>query len=179
MSRRKHGTSIISVNGAIALLVVAVLIPVRSLTAEGSCPGDVDRDGTVAVTDLLDVLASWGPYAPCPPLTPEDLNGDCTIDIQDLLELLAAWGPCPAPATGACCLSDGGCLETTAADCRSSSGTFLGEDTQCPPGACGAGVVGACCLANGTCVEVDIPACAALGGSYQGVGVACAPGLCE
>ena len=42
------------------------------------CP-DLDGDGTVGITDLLDLLANWGnPYG-----------------INDLLALLSAWGPCP------------------------------------------------------------------------------------
>lgn len=42
------------------------------------CPGDIDGDGTVDVTDLLNVIANWGdPY-----------------DVSDLLEVIASWGPC-------------------------------------------------------------------------------------
>lgn len=55
-----------------------------------ACTGDVDGDGQVAVTDLLDVLGGWGPN----PGDPADINGDGTVDVIDLLLLLAAWGPC-------------------------------------------------------------------------------------
>ena len=42
------------------------------------CDGDVTGDGTVDVTDLLDVIANWGdPY-----------------DVSSLLEVIASWGPC-------------------------------------------------------------------------------------
>ncbi len=47
-------------------------------TPKPPCPFDLDRDGSVGITDLLALLAAWGaPYG-----------------INDLLDLLAAWGPC-------------------------------------------------------------------------------------
>ncbi len=55
------------------------------------CPSDVDGNGQVGITDLLDLLAAWGPN----PGSPADLNGDGTVGINDLLTLLADWGPCP------------------------------------------------------------------------------------
>jgi hypothetical protein len=61
---------------------------------EDLCPADVNDDGAVNITDLLVVLATWGP---CPP------TGDCfgdvdasgAVDVLDLLAVLAAWAPCP------------------------------------------------------------------------------------
>lgn len=65
-----------------------------SITTQGGfdpCIADVDGDGTVGVTDLLDMLAAWGACADCP----EDLDGDDQVTTTDLLILLAAWGaPC-------------------------------------------------------------------------------------
>jgi len=55
-----------------------------------ACP-DLDGDGSVATTDLLELLAAWGPCAGCP----ADLDGDGAVGTVDLLALLAAWGPCP------------------------------------------------------------------------------------
>ncbi len=58
--------------GAPAEVTVATLAP------GAPCPWDLDGDGQVAITDLLEVLAAWGdPYS-----------------ITDLIALLAAWGPC-------------------------------------------------------------------------------------
>jgi hypothetical protein len=57
------------------------------------CPGDCDNDQQVDFTDLLQVLAEWGPCskeAPCM----SDFNGDGKIDFSDLLIVLANWGPC-------------------------------------------------------------------------------------
>jgi hypothetical protein len=55
------------------------------------CPGDIDGDGAVGVTDFLAMLAAWGPN----PGHPADLNGDDKVNVSDFLELLAVWGPCP------------------------------------------------------------------------------------
>ncbi|MHC4082674.1 MAG: S8 family serine peptidase, partial [Planctomycetota bacterium] len=58
---------------------------------EQDCPGDIDGDGEVGVTDFLALLAAWGPN----PGHPADLNGDGEVNVSDFLALLAAWGPCP------------------------------------------------------------------------------------
>ena len=58
------------------------------------CPGDLDDDGTIGVSDLLALLAAWGPCANqkgCP----EDLDDNSVVGLSDLLTLLANWGPCP------------------------------------------------------------------------------------
>jgi hypothetical protein len=55
-------------------------------------PGDLDGDGDVDVSDLLELLSGWGPCpTPCPPTCPGDVNDDCTVDVSDLLALLANW----------------------------------------------------------------------------------------
>jgi hypothetical protein len=56
---------------------------------QSSCPGDIDGDGIVAVSDLLAILAAWGGADP-----DADLNDDGVVDVSDLLVLLGAWGPC-------------------------------------------------------------------------------------
>ncbi|MHC4220689.1 MAG: M14 family zinc carboxypeptidase, partial [Planctomycetota bacterium] len=53
------------------------------------CPADINSDGTVNVTDFLQLLAAWGNTG-----GPEDINGDGAVDVQDFLELLASWGSC-------------------------------------------------------------------------------------
>jgi V8-like Glu-specific endopeptidase len=58
------------------------------------CPADLNGDSVVDGSDLLILLAAWGPN----PGHPADLNDDDVVDGSDLLILLAAWGPCP----GAC-----------------------------------------------------------------------------
>ncbi len=58
------------------------------------CPWDLDDNGSVGVSDLLSLLASWGP---CPPKAdcPADFDGNGNVGVSDLVALLANWGPCP------------------------------------------------------------------------------------
>jgi len=53
--------------------------------------GDLNGDGVVDVSDLLILLANWGP-CPRSAACPADLNGDSVVDVSDLLLLLANWG---------------------------------------------------------------------------------------
>jgi hypothetical protein len=53
--------------------------------------GDLDCDDLVGTSDLLVLLATWGP-CPDPPATcSADINGDGRVDTADLLMLLARW----------------------------------------------------------------------------------------
>lgn len=54
------------------------------------CPWDLNGDGTVGITDFLDVLGAWG----SDPGGPPDFDGDGTVGINDFLALLANWGAC-------------------------------------------------------------------------------------
>ncbi len=54
------------------------------------CPGDVDADGLVAVTDLLIVLGAYGTHA----CGAADADGDGVVVVTDLLIILGAWGAC-------------------------------------------------------------------------------------
>ena len=55
------------------------------------CPGDLDGDGSVGVSDLLSLLGEWGPCADCDDC-PADLDGNCTVAVSDFLILLGNWG---------------------------------------------------------------------------------------
>ena len=50
-------------------------------------PGDVNGDGVVDVSDLLAIIAAWGPCKGCP----EDLDGNGSVDVNDILLVLAFW----------------------------------------------------------------------------------------
>lgn len=52
---------------------------------------DLDGDGVVSTSDLLILLANWGPCGDCDNC-PADFNGDCEVGTADLLFLLAHWG---------------------------------------------------------------------------------------
>jgi hypothetical protein len=59
-----------------------------------TCPEDIDGDGSVGVTDFLELLAVWGACFDCGDC-PADLDGDCNVGVTDFLTLLGDWGPCP------------------------------------------------------------------------------------
>ena len=65
----------------------------NELIPEGAedCPGDINGDGFVNISDFILLLAAWGP---CDGDCPADLDGDGQVGILDLLELLHAFGPC-------------------------------------------------------------------------------------
>jgi hypothetical protein len=65
--------------------------PYEQQTDGLSCPHDLDGDGSVAITDFLDLLEAWG----TDPGGPPDFDGDGTVGITDFLDLLNNWGPCP------------------------------------------------------------------------------------
>ena len=55
----------------------------------GSCPADLDGNGSVDGLDLAALLANWGGAGQ------GDIGGDGTVDGVDLAAVLAAWGSCP------------------------------------------------------------------------------------
>ena len=61
------------------------------LFLDGICLWDLDANGSVGVSDLLELLASWGPCKECP----ADFDDNDDVGVSDLLALLANWGPCP------------------------------------------------------------------------------------
>jgi hypothetical protein len=54
------------------------------------CVGDLDGDGFVGVTDLLQLLGAWGACKNCQ----EDFDGNGFVDVSDILELINSWGVC-------------------------------------------------------------------------------------
>ncbi len=56
-----------------------------------ACRWDLDNNGAVGASDLLALLASWGPCKGCP----ADFDSNGSVGASDLLALLANWGPCP------------------------------------------------------------------------------------
>ena len=65
-------------------LVAFVLTPVEPPL------GDLNEDCEVGVSDLLILLASWGPCSDCDEC-PADLDGNCVVGVSDLLILLENW----------------------------------------------------------------------------------------
>jgi len=62
----------------------------RIIIEPATCIGDIDGDWSVGFTDLVAVLAAWGPCDMCP----EDIDEDGVVGFTDLLAVLSGWGPC-------------------------------------------------------------------------------------
>ena len=60
---------------------------IRRANLDGS---DVDASGDVGISDLLAMIAAWGPCCACR----EDLDESGEVGMTDLLTLLANWGRC-------------------------------------------------------------------------------------
>lgn len=61
------------------------------LQLQGKPDPDLDGDGSVGTSDLLILLAAWGPCGDCGNC-PADLDSDCVVGTADLLALLSNWG---------------------------------------------------------------------------------------
>jgi hypothetical protein len=79
------------------------------------------------------------------------------------------------PATGACCLPDGGCFEGSAEACSTSGGAYQGNFTSCATVLCPV-PPGACCLPLGACVVLSPSGCESAGGTP--IGGDCASANC-
>ncbi|MBG80375.1 MAG: hypothetical protein CMJ39_06670 [Phycisphaerae bacterium] len=58
-----------------------------------TCPADVDGNGSVNISDLLDAIANFG-MCNDPSNCPSDLDGNGFVDINDLLAMIDAFGSC-------------------------------------------------------------------------------------
>ena len=61
-----------------------------------NCVEDVDGDGTVAVSDVLAIIGTWGEcgdgsFRPAGDIAPLP-NGDCCVDVADILAVIGVWG---------------------------------------------------------------------------------------
>ena len=84
MASPKNTSAVLAIAAALALAPAAI--------AGVSCPWDLDHDGNVGSTDLLTLLAAWGPV---PTPDPPDFTGDSIVGTVDLLIRRASWGACP------------------------------------------------------------------------------------
>jgi hypothetical protein len=57
------------------------------------CRGDVDRNGSVDIDDLIEVFIAWGDPNP----GDADLNHDGVVNACDLVFVISGWGSCLTP----------------------------------------------------------------------------------
>ena len=50
-----------------------IIVALAAFTVGGTCPSDVNNDGTVGINDFLQLLGDWGP---CPAPTVVDISAD-------------------------------------------------------------------------------------------------------
>ena len=67
-----------------------VWIEYRTQPGTCGCPSDINEDGFVGFSDVLEVVASWGPCLGCA----ADVNNDGAVEFDDLLQVLADYGDC-------------------------------------------------------------------------------------
>ena len=65
------------------------------ISSASDCPWDIDNNRTVGATDLLSLLATWGPCEDCSDCPADFDSYNCVVGATDLLALLVHWGPCP------------------------------------------------------------------------------------
>lgn len=145
------------------------------------CPADLNEDGVIDVSDLIDVILNW---QGCGPMgggsCAGDINNDNQVDVLDMLEVILGWGPCPGDAEGVCCFpATGGCEDATGAECEFLGGTW--QSGTCETVICPAPVTGACCFyPSGDCTDglTEIACTFIENGTWQGAGSSCATTEC-
>lgn len=65
--------------------------PISLIVEVPPCPGDLDLDGDVDITDLTQLLSHFGMVVGATPAD-GDLDGDADVDITDLATLLSNFG---------------------------------------------------------------------------------------
>ena len=83
-----------------------------------------------------------------------------------------------SPDLGACCLTDGSCLEAGSADCATLGGTFQGDGTQCAGTQCPLPTQACCFEVTNGCLDLDPTQCTQVGGFPQGAGTLCSTTIC-
>lgn len=117
------------------------------------CPGDLTGDMTLDISDVAPMIAALmnpppiGTAAFCA----ADVNLDGAIDgndIQLFTDRLVGGASCVPVVMGACCLSDGACLQTTQTACLTAAGIYQGDNSVCTPNLCPQPLFVECCLGD-------------------------------
>jgi hypothetical protein len=147
----------------------------------GDCWPSPAGDCSVTVDDLLTGIGAFGAdcqeYGACcfgiAGCDENVLEADCTGD-------WLGWNStCAECQYGACCSTDGSCMEGTPEECADAGGTYSGDGIDCAAANCPQPSAGACCIGFTDCLDGLLPAdCEAFGGTFQGNDTVCTDGLC-
>ncbi|MSR18953.1 MAG: hypothetical protein EXS00_07300 [Phycisphaerales bacterium] len=89
------------------------------------------------------------------------------------------WTPLECgPTTGACCMSNGQCLQVAMSECNLAGGNYQGDNSQCATAGCTAALVPCCFAATGGCVNISAADCTAVGGIAGPAGQSCTGYVC-
>jgi len=80
--------------------------------------------------------------------------------------------------TGACCLTDGSCVETDAVNCAALGGAYQGDGSDCATSECDSATQACCFESTGGCLNLKPSDCLAAGGIPGGFGTQCADFTC-
>jgi hypothetical protein len=80
--------------------------------------------------------------------------------------------------TGACCMPDGNCVETDAANCAAAGGAYQGDGTDCATIECPEETQACCFESTGGCLDLTPGDCLAAGGVSGGAGTQCSTFVC-
>ena len=79
-------------SGSTTVGTIEGIVPIDATEFCPYCPGDVDMDGVISVSDLIDMLSVWGTRDPFADIA----NNDDTVDLDDLMIMLEDFGGCGA-----------------------------------------------------------------------------------
>lgn len=102
------------------------------------------------------------------------------LSYPQTVEVYVCDGPPPVDL-GACCFTDGSCVEATQAACELLGGAFNGSGSLCATTDCPVipPPLGACCLPSGACVERTQASCLGVpGATWSGPNTTCTPNPC-
>ncbi|MCP4593007.1 MAG: matrixin family metalloprotease [bacterium] len=163
---------------------VAYAVTIRATNAAGNgtqswlltvSGGDMDADGDVDAADYsaFETCVAGPGILMDAGCTCADFDADSDVDLVDYAAFaLSYFGSSPE---GACCFTDGSCVDGTLVECDTAAGSYLGHGTSCALDVC----VGACCFDNGFCLDLSQLDCAgAPNTSFEGYGTECASTDC-
>ena len=148
--------------------VMGTFIPDNPLSAFNG----ISAAGTWTLTINDDAGGDTGSFTSWTLILTTDGEGGSDCDGNGVLDECQT----PDPSqTGACCLTNGSCIDTSPADCDMQGGLFQGGCTTCFEVQCAP--VGACCTgpAPFTCSITFRDLCETGGGTYLGNGTDCTP----
>lgn len=139
-------------------------------------PGGTFGPVTVFICDTGAVLSPGDEIGILLSIHDQFLNECCAREVEVTIP------DCDGTPTGACCRSDGSCIELIEDECLAIGGIYLGDGVVCgdPAFPCPLDEFGACCLPDGTCIDLLAIECEfAMGVFFPGTDCTVDPNPCD